>query len=151
MIQTIILDSTPLGQLASPSKSPEVLAIKQWLFLHQNAGRDIIIPEINDYEVRRELTRTKKASSIARLDVLKASAYYVPITTDAMLLASTLWANARQLGVATADAKALDGDVIMCAQVLTLGLAPGTFVVATSNVNHIARYVPADVWSNIQP
>lgn len=37
--------------------------------------------------------------------------------------------------------------MILAAQVLTLGL-PDT-IVATTNVGHIARFTPADLWRNI--
>lgn len=68
-----------------------------------------------------------------------------------MLEAAELWAQAGNLGVATADIRALDGDVIVAAQVLSLGLAASEFVVATSNVKHLSRFVPADLWGNIRP
>ena len=151
MIEAVILDSTPLGLLAAPVRSAVVIAINKWLAALTSAGVEIILPEIADYEVRRELVRANKTDSVARLDVLKANTRYVPLTTDAMLLASELWARARQSGIPTADAKALDGDVILCAQVLTLGLTPDTFVVATANASHISRYLSAAEWSSIQP
>jgi hypothetical protein len=55
------------------------------------------------------------------------------------------------MGRATADPKALDGDVILAAQALLSGIAPADFVVATSNVAHLSRYVPAELWNAITP
>ena len=66
-----------------------------------------------------------------------------------MLKAAELWADARNRGVSTADAKALDGDVILAAQALTSGLPHSEIVVASVNVRHISRYVASDVWQNI--
>jgi len=47
-----------------------------------------VIPEIVDYEVRRELLRSRKLSSIAELDNLKADLVYLPINTVALLKAA---------------------------------------------------------------
>jgi hypothetical protein len=43
----------------------------------------------------------------------------------------------------------LDADVVLAAQALTLGAAP--VVIATSNVGHLSRFVPAELWQNITP
>jgi hypothetical protein len=87
--------------------------------------------------------------SVARLDALKQSLSYLPLTTDAMLQAATLWAQARQLGQPTAADAALDGDVILAAQALTSG--EPQVIIATSNIAHLARFVPAELWENIPP
>jgi len=51
----------------------------------------------------------------------------------------------------TADPKALDGDVILAAQAISLGFPPSQFIIATTNPGHITRYAPADLWTNIRP
>jgi predicted nucleic acid-binding protein len=109
------------------------------------------VPEIVDYELRRELLRSQKTASIARLDrfVAHPTVTFLPITSTAMKLAAQLWARARQQGVPTADPQALDVDVILAAQVLAAGIPPADFTVATSNVSHLSRFVPAGVWSAI--
>ena len=45
-----MLDSGPLGRIAHPRPNIE---ITEWLMNLLNAGVEIIIPEIADYEVRR--------------------------------------------------------------------------------------------------
>lgn len=85
------------------------------------------------------------------MDALKAVFRFLPITSPAMLLAADLWATSRQSGQPTGDPKKLDIDVILAAQALTLGVPAGDLIVATSNVAHLARFVPADLWSNITP
>jgi hypothetical protein len=48
-----------------------------------------IVPEIADYEVRRELIRSTRLASLARLDWRKTTFTYAPITTPVMLLAAS--------------------------------------------------------------
>jgi len=65
-----------------------------------------MLPEIADYEVRRELLRAGKVAGIGRLDELKSRLTYLPISTLVMLLAADFWAEARKRGRPTADPKA---------------------------------------------
>ena len=144
----ILLDSYPLGALSHPT--PDINIVR-WAADCQAAGHQIYIPEVIDYEVRRELLRARKYSGVRNLDALKAALRFLPITTSAMLLAADLWSQSRQSGLPTGDPKKLDIDVILAAQALTLGIPTGDLVIATSNVSHIARFVPADLWSSIKP
>ncbi|HLK58856.1 MAG TPA: PIN domain-containing protein [Chthonomonadaceae bacterium] len=146
----MVLDSGPLSLAASRrGKSADVDACKRWIAQQPRAGRRVYVPEIADYEVRRELLRARKTASIARLDIVKRDAYYLPITTEIMLKAAALWADVRLRGLSTADPHALDGDAILAATVLSLGLAREEVIVATTNVGHLTRFVEADLWSNI--
>lgn len=106
----------------------------------------MIVPEIADYEVRRELLRSRRLQGLRRLDELVSRVEYLPLTTAAMRQAAAFWADARQRGQPTADDKALDGDVILAAQVATIE-ADG--IVATTNVGHLAPYVRAALWRDI--
>ena len=110
----------------------------------------MIVPEIADYDVRRELVRAGKSVGISRLDRLKESLDYVPITTSAMLLAADLWAEIRRAGLPTAPDLALDGDVILAAQVLTYGPSAGEELIATENVGHLGRFASAKNWQEIE-
>jgi hypothetical protein len=76
----------------------------------------VIVPEIADYEVRRELLWAKKMRGLARLDALVSHLEYLPLTTAAMREAADLWAQARQQGQPTASDKAIDADVILAAR-----------------------------------
>jgi hypothetical protein len=51
--------------------------------------------------------------------------------------------------MATAPDRELDADMILCAQVVSLGLSD--VIVATTNVGHMSRFVMADEWRNIRP
>jgi len=72
---------------------------------------------------------------------------YLPLTTAAMRQAAVFWAQARQRGQPTADDKALDGDVILAAQAVTLGAAE--VVIATTNVGHLSRFAPTALWPDV--
>jgi predicted nucleic acid-binding protein len=152
MSGVILLDSGPLGLVTQrKGKSPEVDACRQWLSDCITSGWTVYLPEIADYEVRRELNRAGKTTGLTRLDTLATVAVYLPLTTDAMRLAADLWAAARNNGWATADPKALDGDVILAAQALTIIPTPSNLLIVTENVAHLSRYVPAQDWRVITP
>lgn len=147
----IILDSYPLSLASAPVRNPDASALTDWIEDCLAAGHEIYIPEVIDYELRRELLRAGKASSVRKLDILKVILRFLPINSQAMLLAADLWSQSRQSGLPTGDPKKLDVDVILAAQALTLGVPADDLIVATSNVSHLARFVPADLWSNITP
>ena len=151
MTRHILLDSSPLGLLSSPIRSVEVIAISDWMTDCLAAGHKLYVPEVIDYELRRELLRAGKHRGIGKLDGLKTALRYLPITTTAMLHAAHLWALARQTGLPTGDPKKLDVDVILAAQALTLSVPPSDIIVATSNVAHLSRFVTADLWTKIIP
>ena len=144
---TIVLDSSPLAMIVHRGGTPTVDACKQWFAGHIASGTRIILPEIADYEVRRELVRLAKTNSIADLDYYVQVLEYLPITTDAMRLAADLWAQVRQQGRPTADPKEIDGDVILAAQAILLGALDT--VVATTNVGHLSRFVAARHWQDV--
>lgn len=114
----ILLDAGPLGMVTNPKATGITLNCQLWLKSLLQRGEKVAIPEIADYEVRRELLRAGLLRSLHRLDNLKQTLDYIPIQTDTMLLAAQLWAEARRNGKPTADAKALDGDVILSAQAI---------------------------------
>jgi predicted nucleic acid-binding protein len=147
--RVILLDTGPLGIVTNPKLSAQSIACAQWLQTHITSGNRAIIPEIADYEVRRELLRAKKTKGIARLDDLAKILEYLPITTIAMRQAAQLWAQARQQGQPTAGDNTIDGDMILAAQAMTLSVSD--IVIATTNVGHLSRFVAAELWQNITP
>ena len=84
---------------------------------------------------------------INQLDTLARLLEYLPLTTAAMRQAAMLWARARQRGQPTAGDQTIDGDMILAGQALTLGVAD--VIIATTNVGHLARFAPAELWPNI--
>lgn len=147
MSRVVLLDTGPLGQITNPKTTPANTACVQWYQSLIAGGTRIIVPEIADYEIRRELLRANKTPGIARLDGLIQTVEYLPITTAAMRQAAQFWAQARQQGQATAGDNTIDADMILAAQATTLGVT--NFVIATTNVKHLSRFVPADLWQNI--
>ena len=112
----------------------------------------MLVPEISDYEVRRELLRAGKVRGIAHLDRSHITLGYLVITTPAMRQAAEFWAQARRQGQPTAPDLALDGDVILAAQATVLALQENdSIVIATENLRHLTRFAVADYWRNIQP
>jgi hypothetical protein len=112
----------------------------------------MVVPEIADYEVRRELVRLGLTKSIIKLDSLVTiyGVRYHPIDTRAMRIAADFWGEARRAGRPTSDPHALDGDVILAAQTLTAG-DEGERIVATSNAKHLTRFVSAEQWFDLEP
>jgi predicted nucleic acid-binding protein len=147
----IMLDSGPLGMVTNPKASGITLECQLWLENQLQQGVIVLIPEIADYEVRRELIRAGKPRSIRQLDRLKTVLEYVPLTTEMILKAAELWAQVRQQGQPTADPNALDGDVILAAQTLSIAQArQQQIIIATTNVGHLSRFTTAQYWADIQ-
>jgi predicted nucleic acid-binding protein len=146
----LFLDSGPLGLITQPQRSHEVIAITDWLKDCLLAGARLMVPAIVYYEIKRELLRANKANGIARLDAFVNAApdRYVPLTDDALRFAAELWAQSRRTGRPTADATALDIDVLLAAQALRVA---GSIIVATTNPKHLSQFVPAQRWTEISP
>lgn len=147
MSSIILLDTGLLGLLTTPRVSPHALDCRRWFQSLAGQGVRFIVPEIADYELRRELLRANKLSGLTNLESLIAQTKYLPISTTAMRQAAQFWAQARQQGQPTAGDRNIDADAILAAQAATLG--EPDFIVATTNVRHLTRFVPADLWLNI--
>jgi predicted nucleic acid-binding protein len=152
MSQIVLLDSGILGLITAPRASAKAIACSKWIESLADAGDVTLVPEICDYEIRRELLRANKRRGVERLDNVALELGYLPLSTDCMRFAAELWAKARQHGFPTAADAALDGDVILAAQGIVAGAQLGLpVVIATDNVAHLSRYVDARLWENIQP
>lgn len=151
MSDTIILDTGVLGLVTNP-KHPDAEKCSEWLESLLERDYLICVPEICDYELRRELVRANLQKALKRLDDLKSTLEYLPITTSSMVSAADFWAKARNMGKQTADDKALDGDMILVAQTK---MAPvdddGDAIIATTNVKHLSLFANAKQWQEINP
>jgi predicted nucleic acid-binding protein len=153
MSRVIILDTGPLGLLTNPKKTSETRAITRWALDMMTAGHRLMVPAIADYEVRRALERAGRSQGLAQLDAFNAARAdrYLVLSDTALRLAAKLWAQARNAGIPMADPKELDCDVLIAVQALTLDVSTADLVIATTNVGHLARFVPAALWANITP
>jgi hypothetical protein len=149
MSRIVLLDAGPLGVLSQPRLTALSRACRQWATDLQTAGVLVRVAEIADYEVRRELIRARKTRGIERLNQLKTDLGFVVLTTAVMLQAAAFWAQLRQDGLPTAPDPALDGDVILAAQAALLMGLGHSVVIATTNVGHVSRLVPAAEWQTI--
>jgi hypothetical protein len=127
------------------------MAVWQWMEALRAAGSIVAIPEIADYELRRELLRINRMESVSTLDKMGNDFRFLPISSAIMRSAAYLWANSRTRGQMTAHDHALDGDVILAAQVLSLEKQGERCVVATTNVRHLTWFVDARPWDSIDP
>ncbi len=109
------------------------------------SGALVIIPEIADYELRRNMILEGLTASLKRLDELKDLLFYMPLTTRVMMKAAEFWAEARKRGKPGAAPDALDADAILAAQADEAGA-----VIATENIGHFPWLIEARHWREIE-
>lgn len=137
----LLLDSGPLGQIAHPNRNPEVAQWYRQALMHNVR---LYVPEIADYETRRNFMLEDLSAALIRLDGLQNVLTYLPLDTRTIRTAARLWAEVRKEGRPTAHPMALDGDVILAAQALAVG-----GIVVTDNAGHLARFVETRTWREI--
>jgi predicted nucleic acid-binding protein len=124
----------------------------QWIRHCEAAGHRVVVPAISCYESLRELEQRRAPIQIARLKAFCLELHrFLPLATEDLELAAGPWGQARRSGAPTADPHALDADVLLAAQALGLDIGTPDLIVATTNPAHLSRYVPADLWTNIEP
>lgn len=147
MSRVLVLDTGPAGKIAHPRIAPD---LSHWLLTSLAAGDTIVLPEIVDYELRRnfllEIARGHYTfrRSLERLDQLRTTLAFLPLNSAAMIQAAELWAYMRAKGKPTADRQALDGDVILAAQALQVA-----GIVVTENIGHLAELTEARTWQEL--
>ena len=145
----IILDSGPVGLVTNPKRSVEARSCEEWLESLSYTSHEIVLPEIIDYEIRRELIRARKRIGLESLDRLKKNATFLPIDSDTLLKAAEFWADAHWRGIPTAHEASLDIDVILAAQTWMYQTEGEVAIIATLNKKHLAQFVPAEHWKDI--
>lgn len=146
----VFLDTGVLGFLTNPGNATESVECKLWLRELVSRGAEVRVPEIADYELRRELVRIESLKALERLDDIGRAVGFLPLSTAAMRTAATYWAEARNAGVPSAGEHALDGDVILAAQASTADHHGHDPIVATTNVKHLEKFLTARLWRDIR-
>jgi predicted nucleic acid-binding protein len=145
MTKAVVLDSGPLGRLthADYSRNQDIRARLSSLL-----DREVVVflPEIADYEIRRNLIVENLKGSLANLNDLPSLITYLPISTADMRLAAELWAKSRKTGRSIGDPKELNADVILAAQAIRHGAT-----IATDNIGHLGQFTEARPWASIKP
>ena len=73
-----MLDAGVLGQASHPRRNQ---AFAQWFTAILATDTTVFVSEIADYEIRRELIRADRPVGLARLNALKTTLPYLPLTT----------------------------------------------------------------------
>jgi len=137
----VVLDTGILGMVVHPRRGAAFNAWWEGILASEAA---VFIPEIADYELRRELLLNGFVESIRHLDELETTLEYLPLTTETMRRAAELWAYARRKGRPFADPKMLDADVILAAQAQQVNA-----IVVTDNVGHLGLFVESKPWEEV--
>ena len=155
----VILDSniltllvTPLDEKLSEDEklTKEIHQCTKWFERLLSKGARIIVSDICDYEVRRELIRIK-SKSVQELDNLRDLIEFQPVTFAVLEKAAELWAEARDLSQSNKIKDNIDVDCILAAQwCLLKEQNPGRkVIIATKNIKDFQGVTDCDVWQNI--
>lgn len=136
----VFLDSEPLGLASQAFGKPRADRCRRWISDLEARGWEVVVPEIVDYELRRELTRVGATAGLSRLEAFLARHPLVQINRTTMLRACELWARVRRQGLPTAHHHSLDADAILAAQALVTTGGSSPAIVATSNARHLSRF-----------
>ena len=92
MSRVILLDAGTLGLVTQRRGIPIADACRHWVAECMRKGSPVLVPEIADYEVRRELLRAGKMEGVSRLDAFNAAEpqRYRPLSTAVMRKAAEL-------------------------------------------------------------
>jgi predicted nucleic acid-binding protein len=136
----VVLDAGPLGLASKPPGKADAARCLSWIGGLLADNYVVAVPEIARYEVRRELVRVGATAGLKRLDRLQASLLFLPMSSEVMDEACSMWAHIRRAGVPTAPDDSLDGDAILAAQVRVAAPDWNRVVIATTNVDHLIRF-----------
>jgi predicted nucleic acid-binding protein len=145
----LLLDTNIRSKIVHPTLNEHEPIVFQIRRLLRDPHFRIYIPEIVDYELRRKLLhlgyrkhqgRKWAREAIANLDEL-TSLGYLPLTTETMRLAASLWARTRSEGQIRGSEESLDADVILAAQAQQ---SEGQIV--TSNERHFRNLADLFDW-----
>lgn len=136
----LVLDTGVLGQIVHPRRYADV---REWMSRAVGA-HEVLVSEVCDYELRRELLRLGARRSLSHLDELSRELGYLPVTTATWRSAARLWALARRVGRPASSPDSLDGDVLLAAQARSEDAT-----IVTMNARHFELFAAAVDWRDI--
>lgn len=118
----MLLDCGRVGLLthARHTESP-ARECAEWARGVVQSGHRLIVPEIIDYEVRRELDRLENQRALFRLNQLPITRGFHEVTSAVLRQAAHFWAEARRSGQPTADGHSLNVDMILAGHPTVIG------------------------------
>jgi predicted nucleic acid-binding protein len=120
----VLLDSTPLRMVTYAVVRSEIGECNEWLEQLLINDVPVLVPEIIDYELRRELIRTDNFDAIEFLNKLAADLGYLKLNSETYQIAASLWASVRKKGQPTAADERLDIDCLLAAQAHQVSTIP---------------------------
>lgn len=139
-----LIDSGPLGDIIKPHPSADVV---RWVHFVKENKIALRVPEIIDYELRRELIlqglkgNSDSYKSIGNLNKYRRTKRFIPLEPSVTLTdACDIWANLRNNNQGTADIKNIDVDVILVTQALSMKKDFEEIIVITGNLSDIRRF-----------
>lgn len=133
----ILLDTGVLGKICHKKISDNVIKVLNYL---QQQKIGLRVPEICDYELRRNLLLENLDKSIRKLNKFRRTARLLFFDTNTMIIASEIWADIRKQGNPTENKDSLDGDVILAAQAYQLKAYYAEVIILTTNPKDIAKF-----------
>jgi hypothetical protein len=142
----VLRDSGPLGLATRRPGRGDADECRARIAELVASGVLVLIPDIIDYEIRRELLRLGHhgVSGLARLDQLRGWLKVRTISSESLRRAAEFWALVRASGLSTAPDPALDVDAILAGMAATEGGLTDTVIVATDNARHLRRFPGVD-------
>lgn len=155
----VVLDTNILGVLATPNdsesleregESREVYYCTEWLYRLLSKGAQVVIPNICDYEIRRELIRIS-SSSVEELNNLRESLDCYEVTFDVLEEAAEIWAESRKISQPNTQKENIDVDCIVaaCCRVLERENSGRVVILATKNIKDFQRTTNCALWQDI--
>jgi toxin FitB len=116
MTGLIILDSAPLGFFCNPKNRDNYKKLSNFV---KSLNFSIGVPEIIDYELRRNLELENLQKSISLLSQFQQRRQLISLESEDLIRAAELWAWCRKQGSTTTENKGIDIDVILVSQALS--------------------------------
>ena len=134
----LLLDTNLVSEICHTRRR---LPVQTW-YPRMAARCDLGFSVVADYELRRELVRSRSLQSLARLDALAQEIPRVPLTDAMWRRAADVWAD--QVARGALPGPGISGDTLIAAQALETRA-----IVVTKNLKHFEGIVFAMDWTDL--